>query len=354
MGKTKHGRRGADTEIVVPVGTELWVENGEPRRVADLAVAGQMVVVAKGGRGGRGNARFASPTNRFPLLAEEGDPGDSLKLRLELKLLGDVGIVGAPNVGKSSLLAAVSRARPRIAEYPFTTIEPVLGVVDRREKGFVMVDIPGLIEGAHSGVGLGHQFLRHVERTRVLVHMIDGTADDALGDYRKVRKELGLFHEDLLKRAHIVAVNKMDVPGAAQICGGVRDELSRESVSVHCISAVARQGLDSLLDEVMQILDRVPVRRVEKAGAQKGGQAIPVVSPRPIDKSQIVRKEGDTYVVSLRAAERLAAMVDGSNWEARVQLYEQLRRLGVIAALEKAGIGPGQAFRIGKLEWEWE
>lgn len=337
----------------MPVGTELWLGDGEVRRLADMKTNGERLVVASGGRGGRGNARFVSPINQFPLLAEEGEPGQEFTLRLELKLLADVGIIGAPNVGKSSLLAALTAARPRIAEYPFTTLEPVLGVVERRGQSFVMVDIPGLIDGAHKGVGLGDEFLKHVQRTRVLVHVLDGAADDVVTEYRKVRNELALFSEGLIGKPEVVVVNKMDISGVEARFEEVRAELGYMAVSVHCISAVARQGLDALLDSVAQVLSKVS--EAEVAADVKGGdKSPPVLMPRLYEKQQVVRKQGQTFVVSLQAATRLAAMVDGSNWSARVQLYEQLRRLGVVKALEEAGIREGDVFMVGNLEWEWQ
>ena len=233
-GARKRGRNGADLEVVVPVGTEVWTASGEPSRIADLSEAGETVFAARGGKGGRGNARFVSPTNRFPLLAEEGDAAEELDLRLELKLLADVGIVGAPNAGKSSLLAAVSAARPKVAGYPFTTLEPVLGVVEHRGASIVMVDIPGLIEGAHGGAGLGDDFLRHVERTRVLVHLVDGAGEDPVADYHRVRRELSLFHEDLADKPSIVGVNKIDIPEGMARCDAVRDQLMQDGAVVHC------------------------------------------------------------------------------------------------------------------------
>jgi GTP-binding protein len=349
-GSQKHGKKGADVEIVVPEGTELWSGGKEPWRMADLQASGDWLVVAKGGRGGRGNSRFASPTNRFPLLAEAGDPGEGLTLTLELKLLADVGIIGAPNVGKSSLLAAVSGARPKIAEYPFTTLEPVLGVVEHRGASFVMVDIPGLIEGAHMGIGLGQEFLRHIERTRVLVHLVDGSIEDPVGQYRQVRDELTLFDERLVSKPEIIVVNKSDIPGVDERYERLKEDMSPHEAPTHCISAAGRKGLSQLLDGVRMALDSVP----QTGKVPERGEAVPVLRPRGVDKPQMVRKQGRKYVVSLRAAIRLATMVDGQDWEAKTQMYAQLGRLGVIAALEKSGIAQGEVFQVAKLEWEWQ
>jgi GTP-binding protein len=356
-GARQHGRNGADVTIAVPVGTQAWIEGDTPHLLADMTAPGRRVLVARGGKGGRGNASFASSTNQFPLLAEEGEPGEELTLRLELKLLADVGIVGAPNVGKSSLLAAVSAARPKIANYPFTTLEPVLGVVEHRGETFVMVDIPGLIEGAHAGVGLGHDFLRHVERTRVLVHMIDGASEDPVREYAQINEELGLFSEELLRKPQIIAVNKMDLPEARERIEPLRAQLSQENAPLHFISAAAREGLGSLLDTVLRVL--AEARRAQEAELPEPvEQELPVLRPKPATPSRrepvTVYKEDGVYVVDAPRAARVAAMVDQGSWNARMQFYRHLRRIGVVKALEDAGVAPGDTVRIGKVEWEWE
>ena len=361
-GRKMHGKRGADTEFVVPVGTEVW-DDRVGNRIADLTVHGERVLIAEGGRGGRGNTRFTSSTNQFPLLAEEGDPGRKLQLRLELKLLADVGIIGAPNAGKSSLLAAVSAARPKVADYPFTTLEPVLGVVEHGRDGFVMVDIPGLIEGAHAGVGLGDEFLRHIERTRVLVHVIDGNGPDPVEDYFRIRDELRLFDEALTMKPEIVAFNKLDIPGVDDSFELCQDELAGSAVSVRSISAAGRLGLNDLLHDVAEALGatREQAEAAERSTGQvvetqvDGGGDVPVLRPAPADSRPKIRKlEPDRYEVILRSATRFAGMVDINNWAARVQFYEQLQRLGVIAELERAGIRPGDTYVVGKHELEWE
>ncbi len=348
----RHGRRGADVVIPVPVGTQVWTAE-EPRRLlADLAAPGQRVLLARGGKGGRGNASFASPTNRFPLLAEAGEPGEELTVRLELKLLADVGIVGAPNAGKSSLLAAVSAARPRIADYPFTTLEPVLGVVEHRGQTFVMVDIPGLIEGAHRGAGLGHDFLRHVERTRVLVHMVDGALEDPVAVYRQVNQELRLFNEALARKPQVVAINKIDLPEVRERLPALQAALAREGAPAHAISAVAREGLDALLDEVLRLLREA--RAMEAASLPAPAEEVPVLRPRPRREPVQVRRENGTFIVDAPVAARIAEMIDETSWPARMQFYRHLKKLGVVRALEEAGIAPGDTVRIGKVEWQWE
>lgn len=335
--------------VKVPVGTEIW--RGEESLLADLARPGQLVTVVRGGRGGRGNARFATSTNQFPLLAEEGERGEDIHLRLELKLLADVGIVGAPNAGKSSLLAAISAARPKIAAYPFTTLEPVLGVVESRGRDAVMVDIPGLIEGANTGVGLGHEFLRHIERTRVLVHVVDMSAEDPIADHRRVTDEMRLYKGDLESRPQIVAANKIDIPEARVRMTEAGLELDGHRICF--ISAATGEGVEALLDEIFALLAEAPLQRDAEPGPN-GSEELPVLTPRPRREPVKVTRRAGGFQVWMPAVARVAAMVESSNWNAMLQFHSYLRRLGVIRALEQAGIGPGDTVRIGKLEWEWE
>ncbi|HET8944683.1 MAG TPA: GTPase ObgE, partial [Dehalococcoidia bacterium] len=214
QGADKHGRRGESLLIRVPVGTQVSAvrADGSLEMVADLVVAGQQVAVARGGLGGWGNARFKSSTNQAPRIAQRGQPGEEARLRLDLKLLADVGIVGLPNAGKSTLLSVISAARPKIADYPFTTLEPALGVVESGWERFVVADIPGLIEGAHEGVGLGLEFLRHIERTRLVVHLVDGSSPDPVRDYETVNAELREYGQELADREQVLVVNKIDIP----------------------------------------------------------------------------------------------------------------------------------------------
>ena len=331
----------------------MWLDEPESNRLADMTAAGESVLVSKGGAGGRGNSRFTTSTNQFPLLAEAGERGETTHLRLELKLLADVGIVGLPNVGKSSLLAAVSAARPKVAEYPFTTLEPVLGVVDHRDTSFVMVDIPGLIEGAHTGAGLGDEFLRHIERTRVVVSMVDASVERVMDGYVKVMHELREYGNGLLDKPRVVCLNKVDIPGVTENAAETVSQLRGQGEQVHVVSAVGRLGLADLLDSVIEALSRQSAPSTN--GQIEGSlQVPPVLRPRPVDDQVEVRRRGRTFLVESKAAGRIAAMVDASNWNAMIQLRDYLRRTGVLAALEKAGIRPGQPFRVGPLELEWE
>jgi GTP-binding protein len=260
-GKEQHGRRGEDRIIRVPVGTIVKdEETGEV--LADLRTAGERVVVAAGGRGGKGNARFASSVNRSPRRATPGLPGEEKRLYLELRLLADVGIVGLPNAGKSTLIAAISAARPRIADYPFTTLVPNLGVVELGEgRSFVVADIPGLIEGAHRGEGLGHKFLRHIRRSGLLLHLVDASrarADDPLADWRVVDRELGLFDPSLREKPQILVANKIDLSEAREALPRLGEAAARAGLAFHAISAATGEGVRELLGRVQRELERRP------------------------------------------------------------------------------------------------
>ncbi|HEX9024363.1 MAG TPA: GTPase ObgE [Geobacteraceae bacterium] len=257
MGKDRHGANGKDLKILVPVGTIVRdAESGEV--LADLTEPGKPLVLFKGGRGGQGNARFATSTHKAPKFAQPGEPGEERWLRLELKLLADVGLIGFPSVGKSSLIARVSAARPKIADYPFTTLTPNLGVVAYKNyRSFVMADIPGLIEGAHAGAGLGHRFLRHVERTDILVHMLDISAmpeRDPMAEYGAINRELALFNAELAEKTQIVAVNKIDLPQARENLPQVTKWFEERGIRVFAISAATGEGVQPLLDEIARNL----------------------------------------------------------------------------------------------------
>jgi GTP-binding protein len=273
-----NGRNGDELVLRVPPGTVVKdAATGEV--IADLGAAGERLVVAKGGRGGLGNMNFATSTNQAPRYAEDGTPGEEKDLVLELKLLADVGIVGYPNAGKSTLISRISRARPKIADYPFTTLVPNLGVVAWRDRSFVVADIPGLIEGAHAGAGLGHQFLRHVERCRVLVHLVEGANPDPgrepKADLESINRELALYSPELARKPQIVAVTKIDVPEAREGGKKLQKQLARRKkpVDVHLLSAVTGEGLAELLDAVGRAL-------FAEATPRRGGRGRRLAKPR--------------------------------------------------------------------------
>jgi len=349
-GKKMHGKNGEDLLIKVPLGTVISVLDsaGEKVLIADLAGEGQRVMVAKGGRGGLGNARFATSTHQAPRIAQRGEKGEEATLILDLKLIADVGIIGCPNVGKSTLLASASAATPKIAEYPFTTKEPILGVVDVGNRSFVVAEIPGLIEGAHRGLGLGHDFLRHAERTRLLIHVLDGTSQSPLADMEKVNQELSLYNPFLHSKRQLVAVNKIDLPQVQDRIPDLERELSSSDVPVFFISAATTQGVSQLMAKAAQMLDSI--------AAESRGEEAPLAIFRPQPRREIVSvsKEGDIFVVSAPKVESLAARMDLNNEEARSYLRRQCKRMGVSAALKKAGAKPGDKVRLGEIELEWD
>jgi len=345
-GKNQTGRSGEDLLIEVPPGTVVRdAETGE--FIADLTEPGQKVLVARGGRGGRGNAAFATPTNQAPRIAERGEPGQERWLHLELKLIADVGIVGVPNAGKSTLLAAVSAARPKIADYPFTTLEPNLGVVALDEAtSFVMADIPGLIEGASRGAGLGHTFLRHIERTRLVIHLLDGASPDPLRDYETINEELALFDEKLAAKPQLVVLNKIDLPQAQAIWPTVREAMEARGQPVLCISALTGQGVRQMLGRVAEMLKTLP--REEVAPPE-----IRVLRPREEEAFTIVREDGAWRVRGAKV-ERLAAMTNWDLDEAVQRFHRIIAKMGVTMALREAGVQVGDKVRIGKVELEWQ
>lgn len=348
------GKNGADLVLKVPVGTQVFdVETGE--LLADLDVEGQNVAVARGGRGGRGNAHFATPTLRAPRFAENGEPGESHKLRLELKLLADVGLIGFPNVGKSTLIARVSAAKPKIADYPFTTLVPNLGIVRVDEnRSFAMADIPGLIEGAHAGAGLGIRFLRHVERTRFLVHIIDVsgmTGRNPIDDFDIINRELRLYSPDLAKLPQVVALNKIDLPSGRETAESLAPVFESRGFKTFLISAVTGEGIDSLLyflaDE-LETLDKV----VPTPGEAR---KILRIAPEKLDpKRWEAKKTGEhEFMIEGKGIERTVAMTNLSNEEAIRRLQRKLERMGVIEALKELGVQNGDTVRIGALEFDY-
>lgn len=347
-GANKTGASGADIEVEVPPGTMIFdAENGE--LIGDLTDPGQRLIICRGGKGGKGNARFASSRNQAPRIAERGEPGEERALRLELKLIADVGIVGVPNAGKSTLLAAVTKARPKIAPYPFTTLQPNLGVADLDvDVQLVLADIPGLIEGAHQGVGLGSTFLRHIQRTHVLIHLVDGTSVDPVADFSQVNTELALFDEKLSTKPQIIAINKLDLPEVEARWETLQKTLEELGYKdIHPVSALARTGLKQLLwaahnarqeVEVEPILDEVPVYKVED-------------DP---DEFSIKRELDGAWRVEGKAVERAAAMTYWEYDEAVRRFQRILEHLGVESALREAGALPNDTVRIGDHELEWQ
>ncbi len=348
-GSNQHGRNGEPLLVTVPVGT-LVRDETTGDLVADLVAHGQEAIVASGGRGGRGNSAFKSSTNQAPRVAELGEPGQERRLLLELKLLADVGLVGLPNAGKSTLLGAVSAARPKIADYPFTTLVPQLGVVSLGYDDFVIADIPGLIEGASEGIGLGDRFLRHVERTRLLIHLIDGSAEDPLADRSVIDIELRAFDQALSERPRIVAINKIDLPQVRERLPELRSALEADGVrDIVAISAATREGVDAMLHLVANRLDELPRELVAPAAE------LPIIRPVAIDENafEVARDaQGDWQVTGTRV-ERAAVMTDWSNSDATARFQRILEKVGVMRALRDAGVAEGDMVRVGVAELEW-
>jgi GTPase len=304
------------------------------------------VLVARGGRGGWGNIHYKSSTNQAPRVAQSGQSGEERQLRLDLKLIADVGVIGRPNAGKSSFVKAASAATPRIADYPFTTLEPVLGVAELGYESFVLAEIPGLIEGAAEGAGLGHEFLRHAERSTVFLHLVDGSRQDPLEDYRQVNNELQAYDPALLERRQIVAVNKVDVPEVAERRPALAEAFRAAGVEPRFISAAVGTGVQELLKELLAIVREVKTETVEERG-------VPVLRPRPAGRRFKIEREDGQFVVSGTNVEVMAQMMDVRHDETREEFVRQLQRMGIAAALEKAGIQPGDEVRVGPVSFEW-
>jgi GTP-binding protein len=344
-GKNQTGARGEDEVIFLPLGTVVRdATTGD--LLADLTTPGQRLVAARGGAGGRGNASFASSTRQAPRLAERGAPGEGRWLQLELKLLADVGLIGMPNAGKSTLLAAVSAARPKIADYPFTTLQPNLGVVTvNDEYDFVLADLPGLIEGAHAGAGLGHQFLRHVERTRLLIHLLDGAAEDPLRHFDQINQELRLFNPILADRPQIVVLNKMDLPDARDRWPQVKAAVQSRGLPVSAISAVTGEGVWQVMAQAGQMLSSLPE-------PEPLADEIPVFRLEETPEFTLER-EGDGWRVRGECIERLAAQTMWQYHDAVQRAQRVMEAMGVLDALRQAGVQPGDTVHIGDVELEW-
>lgn len=341
------GRTGEDKTIFVPPGTIVY-DAASGKLLGDLVEPGQRLLVAQGGRGGRGNARFASSINQAPRIAEKGEPPQELSLRLELKLIADIGIIGVPNAGKSTLLSVVSNAKPKVADYPFTTLEPMLGVAEvDAENTLVLADIPGLIEGAHRGVGLGTSFLRHVQRTRVLIHLLDGLAEDPIADFTQINSELALFDPALGRKPQVVVINKIDLPDVKERWPKIKAELKRRKVEALAISAVTGENVRPLLYRAAQVLKETPVIEPE-------AEEMPIYRPETDPNAYTISRTDDGWRVSGAAIERAAAMTYWDEFQSVRRFQRILEALGIDAALRKAGVDDGDTVKIGDYELEWQ
>ncbi|MBI3174291.1 MAG: GTPase ObgE [Chloroflexi bacterium] len=346
------GRGGKDLVIHVPPGTvifELPTDGSAPILLGDLTQPDERLIVCQGGRGGRGNQHFATSRNQAPRTAERGEPWEEKHLKLELKLIADIGLIGVPNAGKSTLLSVLTNAKPKIAAYPFTTLEPNLGVANvDDDTTVVLADIPGLIEGAAEGAGLGHDFLRHIQRTRVLVHLLDGLSSDPLADYSQINAELSLFDPNLAKKPQIVALNKIDQPEVQERLKELKSAFKKKKVELRTISALARTDTrDLLLAAVQKLAETPPLEEFEAP--------VPVYRPEADPNQFTISREDDaSWRISGAGIERAAAM---TYWEhdGSVRRFQRLmEKLGVDEALRKAGIEEGDTVHVGDYELEWQ
>ncbi|WP_163655725.1 GTPase ObgE [Listeria sp. PSOL-1] len=356
MSKSMHGRGAEDLVVKVPPGTIVKdVNTGET--VADLVAHGQTAIIAKGGRGGRGNKRFATPANPAPELSENGEPGQERDVQLELKVLADVGLVGFPSVGKSTLLSVVSAARPKIAAYHFTTIVPNLGMVDTGDgRSFVMADLPGLIEGASQGVGLGFQFLRHIERTRVIVHVIDmsgAEGRDPYEDYLAINKELEEYNLRLLERPQIIVANKMDMPEAEENLAIFKEKIGND-ITIFPISALTKTGLKELLLDTIDTLEKTPEFPLDELLEKEEENTVLYKYQAEEPDFEISRDDDGAYVLTGAKIERLFAMTNFERDASINRFARQLRAMGVDEALRKKGAEDGDTVRLLDYEFEFQ
>ena len=346
----RRGRAGATLILQLPAGAVVSrLAQGDQSQLADLREHGQSMLAAWGGDGGHGNAWFKSSTNRAPRVAQRGGEGERVRLRIELRVLADIGIVGLPNAGKSSLLRLLSSARPRVAAYPFTTLEPHLGVVETGWDDVVMADLPGLIEGAAGGAGLGHDFLRHASRTRVLLHLVDGSADDPRTDRDVINRELAAYSPELAATPQIVAINKADLPEVRERREALQAAFADAPV-LFC-SALSGEGADAVVEACVRRLQEVRTADVEAP------PPTPTLRPRPDGRRFTVEPlRGRAFRVHGSGVERFVAMMDLADEQALAETYRWLERRGVAAALQRAGAQPGDRVKVGRSElvWEWE
>lgn len=346
----KHGRNAEDLVLKVPAGTQLTriLEGGLEETAGDLTVAGARLVVAKGGAGGWGNARFATSTHQAPRIAQKGQTGEEMRLRLDLKLLADVGIVGLPNAGKSTLLTQISAARPKIGAYPFTTLEPNLGVADVGWDRFVVADIPGLIEGAHEGAGLGLDFLRHVERTRLMLHLLDGSSEDPWRDMDTVNAELREYGHGMAERPQLVVINKTDIVEVAEQIAEYEQGFRARGLEPRFMSAASGEGVPEVMEE---IATRLAASREEEDIAPHPAP-LPVL--RPKQRGVRIHHENGAYRVVGEREEAFAEMMPMDTEEGRAELWRRFKRWGVTGALRRAGARQGDRIRLGRVELEME
>lgn len=340
----RSGRYGKDLIAEVPAGTLVY-DGDSGDLLGDLTDIGQQLIICKGGRGGRGNVHFATSRNRAPRMAERGEPGEERKVRLELKLIADIGIVGVPNAGKSTFLSRVTNAKPKIAAYPFTTLVPNLGVAALDDfTTLVLADIPGLIEGASQGLGLGHEFLRHIQRTRVLIHLLDGLAEDPLADYAQINSELALFDADLADKKQIVVINKIDVPEVQERLSALQSQFKKLGIDTHSISALSGENVREILGAASQALGESELPKAIE---------MPIYKPETDPREFTLEREDQGWRLKGASIERAAEMTYWDLDQSVRRFHRILDRLGVHDQLKEKGIEFGETVFIGEYELEW-
>lgn len=349
----KHGKNGKSIYIDVPTGTQI-VDSNE-KILFDIVEHDQEEIVIFGGQGGYGNVKYTSSTNQYPVIAQNGENGVEMDVKLELKVLADVGIIGAPNAGKSSLITFLTSAKPKIANYPFTTLEPVLGILDYRDVDMVIVDIPGLIEGAHNGTGLGHDFLRHIERCKVLIHLVDASSDNPKKVFENINNELELFSSEIKNKPQIIVFNKIDLEEVHLLQDLIADSMKSVADKIYFISAISGTGVSEMMDQViLQFESFETPKSFDLEISNSNEEFIPIIQPLPKRRGVSVYVEDEVFVVESPGVERIATRIDYEDWMARMQFYKHLKTTGVVKALEDAGITSGDTVRIGDVEWDWD
>lgn len=349
-GKKQHGKRGKNITLLTPIGTSVHKRTLENDiQIADLIEEGQVAIIAKGGKGGLGNIHYTTSTNQVPRIAQRGETGEQNTIILELRHIADIGLIGFPNAGKSTLLSKISAASPKIADYPFTTLEPVLGNIEVDDKSFIIAEIPGLIDGAHLGRGLGRDFLRHAMRTKILIHLIDGSSVMILDGVRQMNEQLSLYDTSLARKPQLIVVNKIDLPHVKIRVPEIKLAFTKIATNVHFISALNGEGLPALLKDAYGLLCQKEIK-----SQFSEGQPGKVFYPRSQSKKFVITKEGNTYVITVPSLERLMTSTGEITDEIKWYIKRRLDRFGANRSLKKAGVQAGDKIRCGDIEWLWE
>ena len=347
--RNRHGKSGKDIILKIPPETKI-TNLGTKLAMLEEGVHGQMALVAKGGRGGRGNTEFVSSTNQYPLLSESGEEKVKVDLQLELKILAEVGIIGCPNAGKSSLLTQISNAKPKIANYPFTTLEPQVGVVTHKDSEITAVEIPGLLENAHKGVGLGTEFLRHLQKTKILLHLVNGESDDLVADYQLIRKEIKSYQKNLINKQEIVVVTKGDLPQTQEKAKTLETNIMAESIWGGVISTFTNTRITDVLNQILILKNR----NHNQESRNLNSKLEVIYAPKVGETDKIIKENKGTYKVEYESAKRVAKMIDKNNLLAWAQFLEYIRTIGAQAALVKSGAKQGDTIIAGEISWIME